>query len=143
MTTTRTSRPRGRARQTRSTASAAEVARELAGKVRELNYATLPADGYPGLECPADVYAVLGALSGAVYGLRQIAEQLRWFLVGQENRPGLVNNYDHSLRGPKKAVDQALSVLFFADRPLVDLTVALDRAQQAVAGLAVVEDGAR
>ena len=41
---------------------ASEIAYKAADLIRGLNYSTLPYEGYPGLENPADVYDVIGAL---------------------------------------------------------------------------------
>lgn len=71
------------------TRSAAEIAQQMAELARELNYATLPHDGYPGLREPSDVYDVAAALKTMAQRLPQACQQTsRW--LGEQEAAGRI-----------------------------------------------------
>jgi hypothetical protein len=63
--------------------AARAVADSASEAIRALNHATLPADGYPGLQYPADAYYLLGALNQLVTRIPQLLEQTSAFLQRQ------------------------------------------------------------
>ncbi|AEH08754.1 hypothetical protein [Candidatus Protofrankia datiscae] len=119
--------------------SATEIARQIAEDVRALNYATLPADGYPGLAFPGDVYDVLGALGPAVVSLTQGLNQLATFLQGQARRPGLHDTSSPFAGRPTNAITAATVSLATANQSLRSAAALLGQAQQDIAGLAVLD----
>lgn len=66
-----------------TTRRAAGIAQDMAELARELNYATLPQEGYPGLEYPADVYEVIASLKVTLQRLPQALAQGGWWLHEQ------------------------------------------------------------
>lgn len=65
--------------------SASEIAWQMADLARELNYATLPHEGAPGLKEISDVYDVAGALKTMAQRLQQACQQVPRWLVEQED----------------------------------------------------------
>jgi hypothetical protein len=63
---------------------AVEIAWKMAELARELNYATLPHEGAPGLTGPSDVYDVAGALKTMAQRLPQACQQTSRWLDEQE-----------------------------------------------------------
>ncbi|SBW21066.1 hypothetical protein FDG2_1882 [Candidatus Protofrankia californiensis] len=117
--------------------SAATIACRIAEDVRTLNHVTLPVDGYPGLEYPADVYTVLAGLGAALASLPQALSQLTRFLHAQARRPELYDTGSRFAGRPADAVAAASRALAAADQPLRLAATLLDQAQQDVAGLGI------
>lgn len=70
---------------------ASEAAQEAADAIKALNYATLPHDGYPGLESPSDVYDVIGSLKVALQRMPQALQQSSLWL-GEKYAAGNVGH---------------------------------------------------
>lgn len=118
--------------------NAADLAQQVAEMVRGLNHATLPADGFPGLEYPGDAERVLGWLAGAVRRLGQTVEQVAGFLYVQRDRVGLVDSSAAYAGQPSLAVAVAIETLL--ERVTGPLSLAgryLEDARRATSGLAV------
>ncbi|MEV4252209.1 hypothetical protein AB0J52_03455 [Spirillospora sp. NPDC049652] len=113
-----------------------ELACELRERVRDLNYAT---SGPPGLTAPQTVYAVLGNLNEAAYGLDQLLEQLSEFLE-QELSDGRLGSTSED--GPDLAVSGAQDEMRQAADYAQELSNALEDAQRQIAVLFVSEVGA-
>lgn len=69
--------------------TASEIAWQMADLARELNYATLPHEGAPGLKEISDVYDVAGALKTMAQRLPQACQQTSLWL-GQQQAAGHV-----------------------------------------------------
>ena len=115
-----------------------EVGNALAECVRVLNYAT---NGMPGggLECPGDVYTLLGALYTATGRLSQLLAQIASFLVLQAANPRLADS-----RGEMSwelVLDASYELREEATHHAAGLTAALQNAQNAISGLYVKDPG--
>ncbi len=113
-----------------------QVGDTLAEAVRVLNYATMPARG--GLDCPADVYSLLGLLYTGTQRLPQLFAQLTAFLASQRDAGNLAD--DHG-RGVIEQVALAAFRLGKAHQAAAVLTGELQAAQNAISGLYIKEDG--
>ena len=71
--------------------TASEAAQGAADAIRALNYATLPHEGYPGLEYPSDVYDVIGSLKTALQRMPQALQQSSLWL-GEQYAAGKVGH---------------------------------------------------
>jgi hypothetical protein len=116
-------------------APAAEISRRLARTTRDLNQATNPADGFPGLCYPSDVYETLACLALTADRLRLAVRQLAVFLRTQLDAghiridPGTEFEDD-----PAAAVNLACAQLLAGAQPaLANLAAAFETAQQAIA----------
>lgn len=107
------------------------VADALAESVRVLNYATRAGVG---LECPGDVYSLLGSLYTATERLPQLVTQLVAFLAEQGGTGTLAD--DHG-RDALTQIAEASYHLGHAHGASAALTKALQQAQQSISGLYV------
>ncbi|WP_157430163.1 hypothetical protein [Actinomadura oligospora] len=112
-----------------------ELACELRERVRDLNYA---ASGPPGLTAPQTVYAVLGSLNEAAYGLDQLLEQMGEFLEQQLSAGRLASTSED---GPDLAVSRAQDEMRQAAEYAQELSNVLEGAQREIAVLFVPETG--
>lgn len=112
-----------------------ELACELRERVRGLNYAT---SGAPGLTTPQTVYAILGNLNEAAYGLDQLLEQMGEFLE-QELSDGRLASTSED--GPDLAVSRAQDEMRQAAESAQELSNTLGDAQREIAVLFVPEPG--
>jgi hypothetical protein len=112
--------------------SASEAAQEAAEAIRTLNYATLPHEGYPGLEYPSDVYEVIGALKTALERMPQALQQSSLWL-GEQYAAGKVGHDSGADAGLDVASTRSLmdTAATMAD----ELSVVLNRAHSASAHL--------
>lgn len=125
-----------------TTRRAADVAAEISEQVRALNYATLPADGFPGLTWVADVYEVLAALREAANRLQQSVMQSGSFLAHAADKGDLINSGTFpEAPDPDTAIAQACAGLHEAERLAAELAQILDRSAQAIAWIAHTDDG--
>jgi predicted metal-dependent HD superfamily phosphohydrolase len=108
-----------------------EIADLLAECVRFLNHATMSGNG---LDDPADVYYVLGALYTGTQRLPQLTRQITAVLTAQAATGTLGNNRDSD---PAVEVTEAGYDLLDASVAAETLTTALQTAQQGIAGLYV------
>jgi len=120
--------------------AAATIARRISEDVRALNYATLPADSYPGLDGPVDVHNTIGALMEAAGRLPQALDQLAAFLVTQAGQPGLADDFSRYKGDPDRAIRESSKALR-QPRHLVGLRTDLDFAFNATSGLYVRDAG--
>lgn len=95
-----------------------------ADTARTLNYATMPGRG--GLTYPGDVYELLGALAQTAQRLPQLCNQIRDWLVAEQNASHLAERPD----GPNEG-SSALAVM----RAIDGLTLAAGRAEEVRDGL--------
>jgi hypothetical protein len=104
------------------------LAQITAEAIRALNHATIP----HALTEPATVYRVLGELATAAHRLPQLCSQLaRW--LDAENTAGRLAHDSGALPRALHEATASLGVLAASDA--AQLAGALDRAQQATAGL--------
>jgi hypothetical protein len=118
-----------------SSAYTAHVAACWRQAVRVLNHATLPQDGFPGLQRPQDVFAVVRGLKIGAQELGQTFEQLDAYLAGelQHGRLDVQGGlYDGDPFGSVSHAVQALTQAQGAARALYE---ALAQAEAAVIGL--------
>jgi hypothetical protein len=116
---------------------AGEAASDAAEAVHSLNYATQPAEGWPGLNYPGDVYNVLGSLAVLAEQLPQTCEQLVGFLEREVEHDRVVAVAGQPFEGePAAAVATAAHWLQQAGGLAEQLRLALQNAQVATAGLA-------
>jgi hypothetical protein len=108
------------------------AADQVAEMIRYLNYAAM--SGSEGLESPADVYSLLGALYTATGRLPQLLGQLDRFLAAQAASGRLAADDGAPTGG---LISSAGEALHNADCWAAGLTEALQRAQNAIAGLNV------
>ena len=108
-----------------------EVADLLAECVRFLNYATMSGNG---LDDPADIYFILGALYTGTQRFPQLSRQLTALLAVQKDSGSLADNEG---RDAGSQVAMAGYHLGEAHARAEDLTTALQSAQQAISGLYV------
>lgn len=115
--------------------TAVEIARRIDELTRALNYATRARQ--PRLEHPADVYEVLGSLSAALTNLPQFYGQLARYLRDREAASELdaTCGFPHAGR-PEAAVETATKGLRQAAAATAAAVGSLDRARQAISGLA-------
>lgn len=110
------------------------IADEASDAVRGLNHATHPADGFPGLEYPANAYYLLGVLSQLASRVPQLIEQISAFLQCQLQHNVIAIDDGQYRDDPLAAVGTASHLLegqaATAARHLAD---ALTTAQQAIA----------
>ena len=88
--------------------SASEIAYEAAEAMRALNYSTLPHEGYPGLEGPADVYDVIGGLLTLTQREEQAVRQIRQWLDDQHEAGKIAHASGADPRGDVQATRLAL-----------------------------------
>lgn len=117
---------------------APDTARRLSETARDLNYATLPADDFPGLEWPSDAYEVIGALAEVARRLTQATEQVGRFFEDPAGRDDL-----HADDGPNPAwwAGQAAGQLEAAGGGFTQAAQWLDRAHEAASHLGTRETG--
>jgi hypothetical protein len=108
-----------------------EVADLLAECVRFLNYATMSGNG---LDDPADVYYILGALYTGTQRFPQLSRQLAALLAAQKDSGSLADNEG---RDVGSQVAMAGYHLDEAHAHAEDLTSAFQDAQQVISGLYV------
>lgn len=123
-----------------SPAETREIADEAAEAIRALCHATLPADGFPGLEYPVDAYHVLGSLELLASRLPQLLTQLAAFLQ-RELQADLVTIAGGEFYGdPLGAIGTASEELEgVAVQTARQLAEAIDAAQQAIAFASVTD----
>ncbi|MDQ2874824.1 MAG: hypothetical protein M3Y33_08540, partial [Actinomycetota bacterium] len=107
-----------------------EAGNELGDLVRFLDHATM--GSAPGLEYPADAYALLGNWAHAAGMMPQLAEHAAAFLAGQGTRGGL---YDARGADPGERIAAAQAALDRAASAAWALCRALQDAQNAIAGV--------
>lgn len=110
----------------------AHAAAEL---IRCLNYATMPGAG--GIECPQDVYLVVGYLLSAAERMEQLLDQLADRL-GEQSETGRLG--DDRGTDPAAAVEDASMSLECASADLAPLVDWLRRVHNATSHLLVKED---
>ena len=108
-----------------------EIADLFAECVRFLNHATMSGNG---LDDPADIYYILGALYTGTQRLPQLTRQLAKFLGAQAATGTLGNNRDSD---PAVEVTEAGYDLADAAQAAEALTTGLQNAQRAISGLYV------
>lgn len=123
-----------------SARSASEIAYEAANLIRALSYATLPYEGYPGLENPADVYDVIGALEILAQRAPQALQQVSGWLQDQHN----AGNVGHaSGEDPYPYVTRTCAALIRAADGFVQAQQALHDAHIAASGLKAAREDAQ
>jgi hypothetical protein len=123
--------------------TAATIAARISEDVRALNYATLPGDGFPGLDWPADASDTIAAVAEAVARLPQALGQIADFLTTQKRRPGLADRFSRYAGRPREAVDAACTALRAAATETGRVQVRLAKAHNATAGLSIDDPGNR
>ena len=115
-------------------AQARSIANDASEAIRALNHATLPADGYPGLEYPADVHDLLGAMNGLASRMPQLLGQVSTYLK-RELQHGAISVDDGPFAGdPDAAVRQVSDELDHrATRAARNLAAAIGVAHEAIA----------
>lgn len=114
-----------------------EVGNVLAESVRVLNLATHPADGAPGLGCPADAESLIAAVCTATQRLPQLLFQVAAFL-GSEAASGRIA--DTRGRDATALTDDAAAALHEAATLTEQAARELRDAQSATSGLYVEEE---
>lgn len=114
----------------------AAAGRLIADAVRYLNYASMPADGAPGISYPGDVDAVLGAIAAAAGGLQQTFDQLAECLRADlaTGRLGWTPGKPYA-DDPAKAVEEACSELEIAVSDCGSLRSTLARARRVTSAM--------
>jgi hypothetical protein len=112
-------------------ADAARHARRLARAVGDLNHATAPWNGWPGLKSPQQVSQVLLPLGAGAVGLQRSIKQIRAYLA-HALREGLVG-CDHG--EPMSAVTAAAMALHQTEIALAEAAAALERARTVTSAL--------
>jgi hypothetical protein len=102
---------------------------------RFLVYATMSEKR--GMDYPGDAYKLIADLYAATGRLPQACEQIGRFLEAQARRAGA---YDARGRNPRQQAEHAAGHLSRAANAAYTLTVALQAAQTAIAGLGIRED---
>jgi hypothetical protein len=112
------------------------VGRLIADAVRYLNYATMPADGAPGIGYAGDADNLLGSIAAAVGGLQQLLGQigqcLRDDLATGRLRLDVGRPYAEE---PAKAVAAAVADLEVARAEAAQLQAALVNVRRITAGM--------
>jgi hypothetical protein len=114
--------------------SARALADDAGEAIRALNHATLPADGYPALQYPADAYYLLSPLQQLAGRMPQLLEQIAAFLQRQLQLD-VITIADGEFAGdPLAAIGTAGNALELeAARAACALAAAIDTAVQAIA----------
>lgn len=113
---------------------AATCAKNAAEAIHDLNYATMPWDGYPGLEFTSDVYRTLGSLAHMAGLLPQALGQLVSWL-DKQNASGLIR-IDAGHGELADAIDRASFALGTASGIAMNLCDALNSASAATTWMA-------
>jgi hypothetical protein len=114
--------------------SACRHAEAAAKAIRSLNHATHPADDFPGLQYPSDLYRVLGELSLLCERLPQALRQLVRFLDRQLDANLIAIDAGTEFAGhPERAVTAVEVYLEDGIAAANDLQAALDAGRQAIA----------
>ncbi len=101
-----------------------------------LTLPTLPANGFPGLSGPQDVYEVLAALTGGAQGLAQLAFHLTEYLARELGAGRIGVNYGRYDGDPLGATSEAVNALTAAGGAADHLQAALSRVWSATSGMA-------
>jgi hypothetical protein len=122
-------------------AATRSIADQASDAVRALNHATHPADGFPGLELPADAYYLLGHLHQVATRLPQLLMQISAFLQVQLQHDVIVVDDGKFAGDPLGAVGTASHALDeCARRAARTLAAAIDTARQAIAFVGSADD---
>lgn len=113
-----------------TTRPAAEIAWEAADLITTLAYATMPHEDYPGLQEPADVYNVAGALETLSRAGEQVLSQLRKYMSDQHEAGRIAHDGGTNPQGDVLAVVWALGRAWDAQSKATDwLSVAHNRSR--------------
>ena len=118
-----------------SSAYTAHVAACWRQAVRVLNHATLPQDGFPGLQRPQDVFAVVRGLKIGALELGQTFEQLDAYLAGELQQGRLDVRGGPYDGNPLGSVSHAVQALTQAQGAVRALYEALAEAETGTIGL--------
>lgn len=118
-----------------------EVAVVFSDSVRVLNHATLPANRWPGLEAPQDVYDLVGCLELGADRLTQTVNQLAYWLQRNLEAGRFAETPGGPWGGASGVVQSAAGSLVEAQVHAHDLGRALARAHTALSGLTAADDG--
>lgn len=115
-------------------AVARAIADSASEAIRALNHATLPADGFTGLEHPSDVYHLLGAVHQLAIRLPQLLTQASAFLQRQLQYDAIAVDDGPFAGDPLGAVGTASYALEGAATSAAQrLAAAVDYAHEAIA----------
>lgn len=115
-------------------AATQRLADNAAEAIRALNHATLPADGFPGLQHPCDAYYLLGALQQLAFRLPQLLAQLSAYLQRELQYDAIAFADGPFIGDPFGAVGTASHALEdIAVRAARTLATAVNTAHEAIA----------